>query len=81
MEALAGILMMIGGIAMLVGGIWMIVLAFQESVLWGLGCLFVPFVSLIFLVMHWQEARKPFFIQLAGLVPYIIGMVLIGGGE
>ncbi len=80
MQILVMILMAIGAIAMLVGGVWFIVVTFQESVLWGLGCLFVPFVSLAFLIMHWDKAGKPFLIQLAGLVPFIIAALLAGPG-
>ena len=76
MGFLATALIGIGGIIMLVGGIWVLVIAFQESVLWGLGSLFIPFVSLIFVAMHWDKAGKPFLISLAGLVPYLIGVAM-----
>ena len=69
MEVLGTILFGIGAIISIVGGIWFIVVAFQESLLWGLGCMVIPFVSLIFLVMHWEEARKPFFVQLIAIIP------------
>ena len=42
------LLMVVGGIVGCVGGIWLLVVAFQQHILWGLGSLFVPFVSLIF---------------------------------
>ncbi len=80
MEVIAMLLSAIGMIVMVVGGIWFLVVAFQESILWGLGCLFLPIVSLVFLVMHWDKAGKPFLIQLAGVVPMILGMVLAGPG-
>ena len=41
--------------------------AFRESLLWGLGVLFLPIVPLIFLIVHWHRAKGPFFIQLYGL--------------
>ncbi len=78
MEVLGMMLMVVGIIGALIGGIWFLVVAFQESVLWGLGCLFVPFVSLIFLIMHWDKAGKPFLIQLAGIVPMVVGMIMMG---
>lgn len=80
MQILLLLLSVIGGIAIMVGGIWFIIVTFQESVLWGLGCLFVPFVSLAFLILHWDKAGKPFLIQLAGLVPFIIAALLAGPG-
>lgn len=76
METLGTILLFIGLIPMLVGSIWLLVTAFQESILWGLGTLLVPFVGIIFVIMHWDAAKKPFLIWAAGFVPYIIGMIL-----
>ncbi len=70
-------LMVVGWIAMLVGGIWMTVNAFRTSVGWGLGTLFLwlPF-GLIYLVKHWQENKKPFFIQLAGIAAVVVAVVV-----
>jgi hypothetical protein len=76
MEVIASILVVIGMLIAVVGGLWFLLVAFQESILWGLGCLFVPFVSLIFLVMHWDKAAKPFLVQLAGVVPLILGFAI-----
>ncbi|MBI2919832.1 MAG: hypothetical protein HYY18_01970 [Planctomycetes bacterium] len=63
----------IGLVIMLVGGIWLLIEAFKESVLWGLGCLFIPIVSLIFVILHWDKAGKPFLIQVVGAVLFAIG--------
>jgi hypothetical protein len=53
------------------GGLWFLAVAFQESPVAGLLCLLVPFYSLFYLVTHFEETKRPFFVQLAGL-----GMVL-----
>jgi 4-hydroxybenzoate polyprenyltransferase len=50
-----------------VGALLLIVKAFQVNVWWGLGCLLISPISLVFLLMYWQEAKNPFFIQVAGL--------------
>ncbi len=76
---MAEALQFLGLIIALIGGIWIIVLAFQESIWWGLGCIFVPFVSLIFAIMHWNIAAKPFLISLAGGILYGIGIAMAGG--
>lgn len=49
-----------------IAGLWLLVAAFQTSVLWGLGYLFIPFVSLIFLFKQWERAKTPFLIGLIG---------------
>jgi hypothetical protein len=61
------IAMWLGFGLLLLGGLFFIVAAFRESILWGLAVLFLPVVPLIFLVLHWQRAKGPFFIQLYGL--------------
>jgi hypothetical protein len=63
---------------MFVFGVILLVKAFQTSVLWGLGYIFVPFVSLIFVVLHWQETKKPFLYLLAGSAIMVVGLVLGG---
>jgi hypothetical protein len=74
-----GMLLIVAGvIGSLIGGIWFLVVAFNESALWGLGCLFVPFVSLIFLIKYWDQAGKPFLVQLAAIVPLLAGAFLTG---
>ncbi len=62
----------VGIVLLLVGGLFFIVAAFRESLLWGLGVMFLPIVPLIFLIVHWHRAKGPFFLQLYG-----IGFVLL----
>lgn len=78
MTALGVIVMWVGLILALVGGIAFIIAAFRESLLWGLGVLFLPFVSLVFLILHWQSAKRPFFLQLWGLAFAVLAVVLLG---
>ena len=66
------LLAIVGLALLLISGIWLLILSFQTSILWGLACLFIPFVSLIFVVMHWDDAKKPFLISLAGTVLVVI---------
>lgn len=79
--AIAGMaLAVVAGLAMLVFSIQILVMAFKTSILWGLGSLFVPFVILIFFVMHWDETKKPFLYSLACLPVYLVGFALMGMG-
>ena len=57
----------------IIGGIGTLIAAFKTSILWGLGCLFIAPVSLIFLVLHWDVAKNPFFLQLAGIAMAFLG--------
>ncbi len=78
MHALLGLIAFAGVIAIVAGGFWMLVRAFSESILWGLGCLFLPLVSLFFLIVHWRQAKDPFFLQLMG-IGVIFGAAFLGG--
>jgi len=59
-------LLYLGGLISLIGGIWLLVVAFKQSVWWGLGSLFIGPVALVFVILHWQDSKKPFLISLAG---------------
>jgi hypothetical protein len=72
-------LLYLGGLIAFVGGIWLLVVAFKESVWWGLGSIFIPFVSLVFVIVHWQVSKKPFLIQLAGIALCIVGVMAAPG--
>ena len=58
------------------GGIWFLVTAFRQSIWWGLGCLFIPIFQLIFLFVHWSEAKKPFLLQLAAFVVFLMCFII-----
>ncbi len=71
------ILCYIGYFWIILGSIWIAVLAFQESVLWGIGCLLLPpFVILIFAYLHSEKALKPFLMYIGGIGLVGIGIVL-----
>jgi hypothetical protein len=75
---LGTVLYVTGIMIALICDIWIVVLAFQESVLWGLGCLFLPFIGIVFAIMYWDTAGKPFLISLGGAALAFVGG-LIGG--
>jgi hypothetical protein len=74
MSIIGFILMAVGAIAMMVFGIIILIKAFQESIWWGLGYIFVPFVSLVFVIMHWDVCKSPFLRCMMALVVYLIGV-------
>jgi uncharacterized membrane protein len=77
MQILAFLLLGIGLILALIYGIILMVKAFQASVWWGLGYLFVPFVALIFVFTHWEVAKKPFLMNLLAIALMIAGLMLL----
>ena len=80
MEIVSIALILIGSVISIIFGIHLLSVAFQTSILWGLGYLFIPFVSLIFVIVHWSEAKTPFLRSLIGVALVILGMVLSPAG-
>jgi len=78
-NALQMVLLVAGILFLVVGNIWFIVEGFKASILWGLGILFVPFVALFFLISHWREAKKPFLVEVVGIVLFVLSAVLAQG--
>ena len=78
MEALGLVCTLVGLVIALIFGIQLLILAFRTSVLWGLGYIFVPFVSLIFVIMHWERTKAPFLKALIAIPFFIVGAMLSG---
>lgn len=68
----------LGWLITIIGGIMFLIAAFRESVWWGLAVLFLPIANFVFLINHWDEAKKAFFVQLGG-VGLCIAAFMIGG--
>ena len=60
------------------GVIWLLCMAFAESVIQGVLCLFVPFYSLFFSLSRWNERRGAFGLTLAP-VAMVLVLLIIGG--
>ena len=73
---MGALIIILGIILFAVGGFLFLVAAFRESIWWDLACLFLPVVQIFFLIVHWRNARKPFFIQLLGLVVFLVGIII-----
>jgi len=70
-------LLVILGLVIFITWIWLVVVAFQESVGWGLIVLilsffFSPIPVIIFAAMNWQVAKKPFLIHIIATVLLIV---------
>ena len=52
----------------ILGGIFFLIEAFRTSLLWGFGCLFITPVTIFYLILHWNNAKKPFSIQVGTII-------------
>ncbi|MCW8133817.1 MAG: hypothetical protein KIS92_25950 [Planctomycetota bacterium] len=77
---MGGILVLAGGVLCLIGGLLIAIAAFKESVLWGIGCLIIPIVGLIFVITHFEESKGGLMAYVAGIIAVVAGTVMGGGG-
>ncbi|MFN8441375.1 MAG: hypothetical protein U0175_11420 [Caldilineaceae bacterium] len=55
---IANFALLIGVAMAAVGQLILWVMSFRKSVWWGLGCVFVPGLPLLFAARNWSETRK-----------------------
>ncbi len=58
----------IGPTIFFIGGLGLLIAAFRTNILWGIGIILFAPAALIFVILNWNEAKNPFFLQLLGLV-------------
>ncbi|MBS0263841.1 MAG: hypothetical protein JSS02_18025 [Planctomycetes bacterium] len=80
MATIGFILTGLGSLAWFIGYIWLVVLAFQKSALWGIGSFCVPIVGWVYAFQNWEQGKKPFLIEIVGVVLSLVGGALTGGG-
>ncbi|WFB36774.1 hypothetical protein P3T73_03235 [Kiritimatiellota bacterium B12222] len=76
MEQVGTLLLVIGGVLSFAASIWYVIVAFQQSVGWGLAVFFLPFADVFFLFCHWQEAKRPFGMSIFSFLLLLGGVVL-----
>ncbi|MEN8162911.1 MAG: hypothetical protein ABFS37_02185 [Acidobacteriota bacterium] len=69
------VMMVVGGLISLAAFVWLLVIAFRESAVWGLACLFIPLAVVVYALKFWDEAKMPFFGILAGSFLGVFGGV------
>ena len=63
----------------MIAAVWLLVVAFKRSMLWGLAVMFVPFANIVFVVKNWDDAKKPFLINLGALTAAFMLFFVAGG--
>jgi hypothetical protein len=69
-------IVLIGFVMTLIGSVRILISAFRKSIIWGLGCLFVPFCGLAYLIVDWENAKSGFFLYLKGAAVIFIAFLL-----
>jgi FtsH-binding integral membrane protein len=66
----------LGLIILLFSGFWIIVLAFCESVNWGMICVILPFIGIYFAITRWHKTQIPFLFWLTSWGMMVISYML-----
>jgi hypothetical protein len=61
-------LLILGAVLAFIGHLLIVVDAWQKGILWGLGCLMVPLIALIYVALNWKTMKTPFLFQVAGFL-------------
>jgi uncharacterized membrane protein len=70
------VIIYVGIFISILGGVFFLIEAFKESVIWGLACLLITPVSLVFIFLHWDVSKRPVLIQLAGAGVMFLGVLI-----
>ena len=65
------VLLAVAVVVSTIAGIWLLIEAFRVHVLWGLALIFFPILGIVFVIMHWDTARKPFLLNLLSLLIFL----------
>ena len=63
-----------------IGSVMLLIQTFKKSLIWGLGCLLFWPAVLIFTIIYWKVAKKPFLIHIAGMILIVWGKSLSPNG-
>ncbi|GAC22787.1 MAG: hypothetical protein CL579_16490 [Alteromonadaceae bacterium] len=70
------IITLLGLLIFIVGAVLLLLEAFNQSLFWGLACLFIQPICLVFIVRYWRVAKLSFYTQAAGFSILLIGLNL-----
>ncbi len=74
MQILFLVLFIVAWLMLVIGGMMLIVAAFRVSVVWGICVLFLGPAGLVFLIMHWEDAKRAFGVQMGGMLLALVAM-------
>jgi hypothetical protein len=76
MNIIGIIVLVVGVIIIIVGGAGFLIAAFEENVWWGIGIFFLPIISPVFLILHFNDAWRPALKFIVGFLLVLLGIFL-----
>lgn len=74
------LLILLGLLLILAGYVWLIARAFERSLFWGLASLLPP-LALLFVLIHWRQARSAVALGALGCIPLVVGLTLLASQD
>ena len=68
----------IGILIAIYGGILFLIATFRESIIWGIACIIISPISIVFALLHWNVSKRPVLIQLSGFAVIFLGAMIAG---
>ena len=72
------IILYIGLGIFIIGGVGLLISAFRTSIFWGIAVLLIAPVAIFYLIVHWENAKGPFKIQVFGCLIIAVFVYLDG---
>ena len=73
-----GLLVVIVAVGSFIGWLWIVMSAFGNGeILWGIGCLVISPLSLIYGIINFDKLRIPVFLMLGGVLAGIFGQIIL----
>jgi uncharacterized membrane protein len=69
-------LIIVGWLLVIMSGFVILIKAFKENAVWGLCCIFIPIMQIVFVIMNWDECKNVFYVQLGGLAMVLLGAAM-----
>ena len=63
-------LALVGALLAVIGNVWIVVLAFRTGLLWGVGCLLLPPLGLVYCAVNFRKTWKPLVVAIIGLAMF-----------
>ncbi|MFR0692043.1 hypothetical protein ACLUTX_21785 [Enterobacterales bacterium AE_CKDN230030158-1A_HGKHYDSX7] len=74
------LLILLGLLLILAGYVWLIARAFERSLFWGIASLLPP-LALLFVLVHWRQARSAVALGGLGCIPLVVGLTLLASQD
>jgi hypothetical protein len=75
-DVIKTVILLAASAALAGGSLWRVIRAFRAGVLWGLACLLVSPVMILFAITHWSASRDPVLLQVVGVLLFVVGASL-----